>query len=337
MAEHTIPPKPAVFSSQGTAPGCRRIPNLYERPLMGRAVDVLVVHTNWAGGEGSIESSVGWARAKPGSNTYPHYQHDRDGDAGKLLDSHRRGIGNAGSASYWRDTWGLPDASYRALVFETADRGTNVDPAPVGSWFTDAQMGALARDLAYECVTNGIPPKLLPAPNLRGIAGHTSPFPYPAFTTASTKRCPGYRKLEQLPELIAWTSKIVTAWTAVAPVPPPPSGRWTISSTGVFRLSSGDSPWRVASVVYGNGARYNELEAANPNAGWYPGETIWVPNTAGVLGKIRDGDTVWGMLRDAYPGESPADRDNTVLRWLGAPPYVLKAGDPVFLPVAKSG
>lgn len=222
MAAYTIPPKPAEFTPQGVAPGCRRIPNLYPRDLMGRPVDVLCVHTNWAPGEGSIQSAINWTTAAPGKNTYAHYQHDLNGAAAKMLDSDRRGIGTGGKAYYW-EQYNLPTASYRSLTFETADRGTEVDPDPEGSYFTEPQMAALARDLAYECVVHGIPPVLLDRPDGRGIAGHTWPFPYPAFTTASTKKCPGYRKNKQLEEVvIPWTAAIVAAWTAPPPAPEPP-------------------------------------------------------------------------------------------------------------------
>lgn len=216
-----IPPKPTAYSPAGVAPGCRNYKRAYDRPLMGRRVDVCVVHTNWASGVGTIESHYNWSLANRGVNTFAHYQHDLDGDAAKMLDTNRRGIGNAGTSSYWSQ-FGLPNASYRALVFETADRGTRVDPAPTGSYFTDAQAASLARDLAYECVTHGIPPVLLPRPDGRGIAGHCWPFPYPAFTTANGKQCPGYRKREQLVDLIIpWTAAIVSAWTSTSSPPKP--------------------------------------------------------------------------------------------------------------------
>ncbi len=189
---------------------------------MGRPVDVLVVHTNWAGGEGTIESAVNWSKANPNGNTYAHYQHDRDGDAAKMLDTDRRGIGNSGTNAYWAQ-FGLPNASYRALVFETADAGTIAEPPPAGSYFTDAQAASLARDLAYECVVHGIPPVLLPKPEGRGIAGHCFPYGYPTFTTATGKQCPGYRKRDQLfTQIIPWVAAIVKDWTA--PPPPPDEG-----------------------------------------------------------------------------------------------------------------
>lgn len=218
--------RPDAFTPAGSAPGCRRIPNLYPRPLTDRPIDVLVVHTNWASYEGSIKSHVNWALAAPGRNTYPHYQHDRDGSAAKMLDSNRRGIGNGGTAAYWAQ-YGLPTASWRALVYETADRGTIADPAPEGSYFTDEQMASLARDLAYECVVHGIPPVLLDRPDGRGIVGHCLPFGYPAFTTSPGKQCPGHRKYAQLvATVIPWTAAIVAAWTdtpAPSPEPTPPT------------------------------------------------------------------------------------------------------------------
>jgi hypothetical protein len=222
MTEFTIPPRPSSFTPQGVAPGCERIPNLYPRELMGRRVDVLSVHTNWAsGGPATVESAIRWSLANVGVNTYAHYQHERNGRAGKMLDSDRRGIGTGGVSSWWRDTYNLPNASYRALTYETSDLGTIKDPSPEGSYFTDEQMASLARDLAYECVVHSIPPKLLERPDGRGIAGHCFPFPYPAFTTAKGKQCPGTRKFEQLVDVvIPWTAAIVSAWTGAESIPP---------------------------------------------------------------------------------------------------------------------
>jgi hypothetical protein len=218
----TIPPKPASFTPEGVAPGCQRIANLYERSISTHRMDILVVHTNWAGGEGSIRSAINWTTAAPGENTYAHYIHELDGDAAKMLDTHRRGIGNSGTTAYWNQ-YGLPNASYRGIVYETCDRGTNTDPPPQGSYFTEPQMQALSRDLAYECMVHGIPPVLLPRPDGRGIVGHCIPFPYPAFTTASGKLCPGYRKFEQLKTvIIPHVAAIVNAWKAPVVVQPPP-------------------------------------------------------------------------------------------------------------------
>jgi hypothetical protein len=221
---YAIPPRPASFTPQGVAPGCERIPNLYPRDLMGRRVDVLSVHTNWAsGGPATVESAIRWSLANVGVNTYAHYQHERSGRAGKMLDSDRRGIGTGGVSSWWRETYGLPNASYRALTYETSDLGTIEDPAPEGTAFlTPQQSASLARDLAYEAVVHDIPPILLPSPEKRGIAGHCIPYPYPAFTTAKGKMCPGTRKFEQLvDEVIPWTEAIVSAWTGAQSVPPP--------------------------------------------------------------------------------------------------------------------
>jgi hypothetical protein len=220
---YAIPPRPASFTPQGVAPGCERIPNLYPRELTGHRIDILVVHTNWAGGEGTIESAQRWTMADVGRNTYAHYHHDRDGRAAKMLDTDRRGIGNSGTNTYWRQ-FGLPNASYRALVYETADRGTRIDPAPKGSNFTEVQKLSLARDLAYECIVHNIPAKLLERPDGRGITAHCFPFPYPAFTTADGKQCCGHVKYaELLAEIIPRVRRIVAAWSMpeLVPVPEP--------------------------------------------------------------------------------------------------------------------
>lgn len=267
---YAIPAKPSSYSPSGVAPGCRNYKRAYERPLMGRRVDVCVIHTNWAGGVGTIESHYNWSLANPGVNTFAHYQHDLDGDAAKMLDTNRRGIGNAGSSSYWSQ-FGLPNASYRALVFETADRGTRTDPAPTGSYFTDAQAASLARDIAYECVLHDIPPVLLPKPDGRGITGHCWPFPYPAFTTAAGKQCPGYRKRDQMVDLIIpWAAAIVNAWTQTAPPPkPPPPGD---DMTYLFRILTGQQKGTVG--IAGPSVRPVSREEIEPG-GPLHGQPIW--------------------------------------------------------------
>jgi hypothetical protein len=262
----TIPPKPASFTPEGVAPGCQRIANLYPREISSHRMDIQVVHTNWAPNPGSIQSAINWTTGAPGKNTYAHYIHELDGDAAKMLDTHRRGIGNSGLDSYW-DQYGLPNASYRGIVYETCDRGTNTDPAPNGSFFTEPQMQALCRDLAYECMVHGIPPVLLTKPDGRGIVGHCIPFPYPAFTTAPGKLCPGHRKFDQLVRtVIPHVAAIVNAWKAPPPVVTPPTPEppeeddMPLSDEDANRIA-----WAVWSLALDNGfsAASNLKTAAN--------------------------------------------------------------------------
>jgi peptidoglycan hydrolase-like protein with peptidoglycan-binding domain len=233
-------PKPTSFEVDQVAPGCEYEPDLYPRGLISRPrMDGVMWHTNWAGGEASIESQRRWALAAPGKNTYPHYLHDRGGRGRKILRTNRRSIANSGVGSWWAAK-GMPDASHRMIAFETADRGTNTDPAPTGSWFTPAQALAVVRDTAYECIVHDIPPVILPKPEGRGIAGHCIPFGYPCVTTAPGKLCPGHRKYAQVGNVLAeeirdhmipWVAYLVSEWTGSTPAPQPPTDLGLLSDT----------------------------------------------------------------------------------------------------------
>jgi hypothetical protein len=53
-----------------------------------------------------------------------------------------------------------------------------------------------------------------------GSACHTEPFPFPHYTTAQGKPCPGPKKKEQVRELVlARAREIVTAWQVDEPLP----------------------------------------------------------------------------------------------------------------------
>ncbi len=338
----TIPPRPAAFTPQGVAPGCERIANLYARELLGRQVDILTVHTNWAGGEGDIESAQRWTLSAPGSNTYAHYHHDTDGRAAKMLDTNRRGIGTAGTSAYWSQ-FNMPNASWRSLTYETADRGTRTDPAPVGSYFTDKQMYALARDLAYECVVWKIPPILLPHPTKRGIVGHCKPFPYPAFTTANGKQCPGDRKYKQLVDVvIPWTAAIVSAWTSTpVPVPKPPAPtpdvpadqERSLQAHGWYRLRAGEWPYSVARRILNDGNRHPEITAINrPVDEWEPDSFVAIPDVPAVLVTVKAGEGLHAVIKRAIPNEDPRTREAQTWEWNGGP-HTLKVSEVVSVPV----
>src|SRR5688500_375354 len=109
-----MPTKPAIFDPHGAPVGVeiRFVTFTATRTVMSAPPRLQLVHTNAASREGTIESSWNWAHARPGSNTLPHCQVDRDGRARKMLPTNRVGIANCTKA---------PKAQVRnwSLAYET--------------------------------------------------------------------------------------------------------------------------------------------------------------------------------------------------------------------------
>jgi len=217
-----IPPKPTAFAPDIPPPGVES--NLVsfwaERPIIpSHGMRLQLFHTNAAQGEGSVESSKGWAERAPNSNTCPHFQVDRSGRAAMLLQTNRRGIGNATVTAHEGEHG---DVSWWSIVIETADSGTLADPTI--SECTPEQAEKVAIILAYNAVV--WPNITLEYPTEwwgPGSACHTEPFGYPYWTLFDGKICPGDKKKRQMRELILPRAReIKAAWTAPPPPPPPP-------------------------------------------------------------------------------------------------------------------
>jgi hypothetical protein len=208
-----MPTKPAVFDAHGAPVGVeiRFVTFTATRPVIKGSPRLQLVHTNAASREGNIAASWNWAHAKPGSNTLPHYQVDRNGAARKMLPTNRVGIANCTSP---------PKAQVRnwSLAYETADRGT-LHPDGLGG-FTPAQGETLAQILAYEAITHGIPLEYPDAWDGAGTACHTEPY---YWSCVVGKNCPGADKKRDMREwIIPRAREIRTEWTAPpTPVPPP--------------------------------------------------------------------------------------------------------------------
>lgn len=229
-----IPPKPATFSPDGAPDGVEVLFVNFAgtRPLLDAPLRSALVHTNGAENEGSVKSSWGWAHARPGSNTCPHYQVDRrarndDGIARKMLPSNRRAIANATVDAY-QD--GRGDIAWWSLAIETADLGwptPNRPDAPGGTvGFTDLQGETIAQILAYEAVVSpALLLSLLDQWYGSGIGGHTDPFGYPYTTLAKGKACPGDAKKAEIRSwIIPRAAAIHRAWTTTEqPVVIPPT------------------------------------------------------------------------------------------------------------------
>lgn len=236
----SVPPCPPVFAFDQAPVGVEvKFCSFWQkRPLLdhGGKARMIVVHTNAARGEGSLDSASNWTERNVGPDgmygggttayTIPHYQVDRDGRARKILPSNLRGIANSTGDSVEHENKlaspGKADASWHALAIETADTGTDKDPSI--SDFTPAQAETVAAVIAYESIVHGFPIELADAWWGHGVCSHTDPFPYPYLTTVRGKPCPGAKKKASVRNLIIPRARqIAAAWTATpepAPVPP---------------------------------------------------------------------------------------------------------------------
>lgn len=214
------PAKPDRFDPEVPPPGFEKklVSFWQERRIISPRLQL--VHTNAASRESNVEGAYDWAMRNtepgfvhgdpPGKNytTIPTCQIDRDGRGALLLPSNRQTITNAQANSF-------------SLGFETADTGTNADPAISG--FTPAQAESVAVCLAYYAWGHGIPLTYPAAWDGTGSACHTEPFGYDKWTISQGKICPGQKKKAQVRDLILPRARqILAAWTTPPPPPPPP-------------------------------------------------------------------------------------------------------------------
>jgi hypothetical protein len=121
------------------------------------------------------------------------------------------------------------DGNYRIIAVENADRGTgfpnwNINDGHAVPAFTDEQVTAIAKILAWAHKTHGVPLQLCPnsKPGSRGLAyhrqgidGNFGGYRYGGrvsggelWTAAYGKVCPGDRRIAQLPEILARAKRI---------------------------------------------------------------------------------------------------------------------------------
>lgn len=190
------------------------------KPLVGNwesqarltAPDLIVLHTM----AGSLAGTDTWFRRNGYGGTESHF-----------------GVGVDGTTWQWQDTSRIAEANYRGnhriISIETADKGTGF-PAWSGSdvpaW-TDPQMGALARLVAFLCKEHAIPCSPIPdsKPGRRGVGHHRlgiDPWRVSSgeiWSTARGKACPGDRRIAQLPGVIEAARALMDGTT-----PEPSSG-----------------------------------------------------------------------------------------------------------------
>jgi peptidoglycan hydrolase-like protein with peptidoglycan-binding domain len=306
-----IPPKPASFHPEAAPPGVevKFVTFWQDRPKMPAAPRLQLAHTNAAQREGSITSAWNWAHAKPNSNTCPHYQIERDGDARKMLPSNRRGIANS-TVNTREGAYG--DVSWWSLAYETSDTGTLADPGI--SAFTDAQMERLAQIFAFEHIV--APTILLEYPtawHAAGTASHTEPFGWPYWTLYEGKICPGEKKKRQVRDLIIPRAReIVGGWLG-APTPPPNPVPPGTRRAPMSPLRLGDEGMEVALLI-------NYLK----EFGWYPLQYVGDTNDGKYGGRAEEGvrnmQAAFKLTVDGFYGRQSEDALNAFLNPPPTPP-----------------
>jgi len=222
LLDFPIPPKPDYFGPDGAPPGIAvdftalksadGYPWYLSRPKI--TPRVAIVHTNAANHEGSLQSSINWGNAAA-NNTKPHY-HFNAPQPTKVVPTDRRGIANA-TPGWYEDQTGEVDCSYWTISMETADSGMLDDPAVSDFLYDHAEL--VARALAYESIVWDFPLIVPDVWNGTGIATHTWPFPYPAYTTARGKTCPGDKKKATFrDQIVPRAQQIKAAWLATVPL-----------------------------------------------------------------------------------------------------------------------
>jgi hypothetical protein len=126
----------------------------------------------------------------------------------------------------------------------------------------------------------------------------------------------------------------VAARLAPAPPPPPPPGgdQGVLKAHGWYYVRSGDSPWRVAALVWGDGRLYTALTARNPGT-WKPGQLIEIPDLPTIVLTVAKGDSPWSILARLFPGDDPGVRLPAFRAFNGGDGRVLHPGDVVSVPV----
>lgn len=213
-----IPTRPQRFAADGAPPGVdvdfeafRRSDGVdgswfKQRPII-RPI-TLVVHTNAASIEGSLQSQVNWSNGDR-NNTHAHYNVNAPKPT-KHCPTDRRGIGNSSGQAVTRAA-GVRHCSFWSIVVETADSGTRADPKISDFLFDHAEI--VARILAYESIVWNIPLAYPEKWTQPGTISHTKPFPFPFFTTQEGKTCPGDKKKARLEsDILPRAKEIRAAW-----------------------------------------------------------------------------------------------------------------------------
>lgn len=103
-------------------------------------------------------------------------------------------------------------------------------------------------------------------------------------------------------------------------------------TSGVYRLRKGDTPRKVAELVYGDGNKSSVLLQANPEH-WMDGDALQVPNKAGIATQVKyDGESAAECIRRMFPDQPTHIYMDKFFLWNGGQTEELQAGDLVFVP-----
>ena len=216
LTDLPIPPKPDYFGPDGAPPGVELRLDAFGSWAAGRPTikpRVGVVHTNAASVESTVWGQINWGNAGT-NNTKPHYCVNQPTPM-KVLRTDKRAIANSTGRDLEK-IHGEQDASWWTIAIETADSGYRADPHISDFLYDHAEI--VARIMAYESIVHGFPVQVPSEWNGEGWVTHTWPFPYPHFTTAAGKTCPGGKKKRTFREqLIPRAMQLAAAWTSINP------------------------------------------------------------------------------------------------------------------------
>lgn len=301
------PPRPALITPEGLPPNTvsMLVPFWRDRSII--TPRLLLVHTNGANGIATNQSSYNWATNKPGTNTLPHYQVQRDGRAAKYIPSNRKGLDNATVTASSADWPKLTQAQRSEILahgqvrdwslgIETSDDGYGTGRLGDLSGFTDPQVETLAGIIAYESILWGFPLEYPATWWGTGAACHTEPFEYPFWTLFRGKTCPGSLKKQQMRQLVLPRARQILAdWSPPHPIEPPTNLPSTADTgdeamLGIYKGPTGDALFEL----FPNGDKIWIVPP--PDGMWAGAEALCRLNGKSAEVQVIDNISVWSAL-----------------------------------------
>jgi hypothetical protein len=141
----------------------------------------------------------------------------------------------------------------------------------------------------------------------------------------------------ELWDMDAFRRDVAGLLTPPPPPPPPPSpppggDPGVLKAHGWYHVNAGDSPWRVAELVWGSGLLHPALSARNSGT-WHAGQLIEIPDLPTIVLTVAAGDSPWAILARLFPGEDPRARLAAFEAFNGGAGRTLHPGDVVSVPV----
>jgi peptidoglycan hydrolase-like protein with peptidoglycan-binding domain len=161
------------------------------------------------------------------------------------------------------------------------------------------------------------------------------------FGPQSERRVKDLQFLAALPTsgVVDWngTWQFVDYLAGYRATPAPPAAATAPSVTdvevGYYWVQRGDSPWKVAELVYGDGSRYTALEPTDPPApGFFAADhAIRLPGVCGRTTKVLAGDHTRALVQRLFPECDPGQLVDRFQSLNGGQHRALTAGELVFL------